>query len=127
MKAATMKLPRMKTRMVWISCYFNHYNAIVIFSKKPTITKAGEGWQNVSYDYYDLIGDKNKYIIAGACGLEEFTDLFPKADIKELIHENGNVISCEPSILVPMKLTAIWDNDKLRNIDFSLDGYQHQT
>lgn len=121
-----LTIPKMEEKKVWISGYFNMYNAIVIFSEKPHLTKKGEGWEKLDYDYYDLIHPKNKQIIAGVCGLEDFQSLFPSIDISKLIQDNGNVISCEPTKLITAYLTAAWDDDKLINIDFSLDGYQYQ-
>lgn len=122
-----MKFPKMKTRRVWLSCYFRHYNAIVIFKNIPHLTKANEGWENLGYDYYDLIHKKNKDIIAGVCYLEDFQSWFPDINIEPLIQENGNVISCEPTTLIEAKMTAPFDRDgKLINIDFTLDGYQNQ-
>lgn len=126
MNKGKMILPKMSNKAVWLGCYFNHYNAIVIFSQKPHYTKAGEGWQNMKYDYVDLISNKNKKIIAGVCFLDDFKELFPSINISELIQKNGNVISTEPSKLVKAEMTAMWDKDKLRNIDFSLDGFQYQ-
>jgi hypothetical protein len=126
--AGKMVAPKMKTKRVWLSCYFNYYNAIVIFNKKPFLTKAGTGRDNtVRVDYYDMIHPKNKHIIAGVSFLDDFKELFPTVNISTLIQKNGNVITREPEILVEATLTAPFDIDgKLRNIDFSLDGYQDQ-
>ncbi len=126
MKTASIKLPALKTKKVWISCYFNHYNAIVFFSKKPYLTKvdSGDNWRNSDTPYYDLIHNKNRDIIAGVMSLGEVKYFYPSLNLSPLLMSNGNVISMEPEILIEVMLTSYWDGNKLMNLDYSLDGYQ---
>ncbi len=119
----TLSLPKMKTKRVWIGSYFNHYNGLVIFFKKP-LHDGGEN-VHISGEWIDLMSDHNKKIIAGACGLWEFRQWFPGVNLDAIIDKKtDNAKQLEPQDLVEINLTAFWDGNKLMGLDFDLDGYQ---
>lgn len=111
-------LPKMSSKTVWVGCYFDHYNGIIIFSKQPIKHHDLDHEGNL---YYDM--DDNKNCIAATIGVDEFKELFPKVNIDVLIGKNGNVISIEPTVLIKMTIMAVWENNKLRSFNFSCTGY----
>lgn len=120
MKHFSFHMPKMTSKTVWIGCYFDHYNGIIIFSKHPVKSNELDNEGNLCYDMHD-----NRKIIAATLGIAEFKKLFPNESVSELVAKNGNVISTEPTKLIKCSITACWDGDKLRSFDFDATGYSN--
>lgn len=107
-----MRLPKLTTRHVWIGGYGGHYDALVIFHTKPVpSTKDSNYSKGIWYDCLD--NEKN---IAGCIEPDTFKELFG-IDVSHVIE------AIEVTKLIEVRLTAVWDENRLVSFDFNLDGW----
>jgi hypothetical protein len=99
---AKIKLPKLKTRIVWAGIYGGHYDQIVFFYRQPV--KSTDGY----YDTYD-----NKDLIAGDMGLSMFKELFPNTDLAKYYDSRG----IEIVEVFKMELTTLWEKPYRKNIN----------
>ena len=111
---AVFNIPKMKTKKVWIGGYGGHYEAIVIFNKKPVYSKAEHN--HIKGKWIDLLDNKEN--IAGCLSPCEFKKWFG-VDVSKCIK------AIEPTELIEINITACFDKyNKLENCSFDLDGWQ---
>jgi len=99
---ATLKLPKMKTKTIWAGLYFNHYSQIVFFRKKPKPSK--EEHNRIDGEWFDCLD--NKDLIIGGCGVEQFLEWFPDADISQYTDARGWAKEIEIPEVFQIKITA---------------------
>jgi len=104
MNKATIKLPKVEARNVWIGCYGGHYGVVMVFSKKPELQDDFRGGKCYPIDDPNLVatvgmGDWESWFgmeILQQCGLLQSDDYLRPLDTE-----------CRK--VVQVELTAPWD------------------
>lgn len=118
---AVMKMPKLETRKVWFGLYGGHYDVIVFFSEKPERIDDNTTRSALHPNgYFCLLA--NEDVLAGAMWLGVFEEMFPDFDLGPYT-TNGRPRDIEVSEVFEMKLTAMWDGNKLKGMECHADGW----
>lgn len=114
---ANLVMPKTKKKIVWAGIYGGHYNCIVFFKSKPALSKEDYRFESdtIHGKYYDTT--ENKDIKIGGMWLEQFEQLYPKANL-------GKPKAIEIIEVFQIQIEGVFNKyGKLTSFEFHADGH----